>query len=353
MTLEEQILSLQSENRQLKAINSELLTRIAGLEALVMHLSKDSKNSSKPPSTDIGRKNQSLRSKSDKAPGAPKGHKGHTLKMSETPDLVEELVPDFCNCCGKSLDGSTFDLVARRQVIDIPPIVPVTTEYQCYATQCTCGHYQSAKFPQGVNSHVQYGPNIQSLALYQSYYQFIPFARLQDFFKKVCGVNLSKGTLENFIRSASKKAETLYTALHRAIIVSFFVGSDETSHKTKGRKGWFWVWQTAVVTYIVAATSRSKQLILDTFPNGLPNSIVCSDRLAAQLSTASKARQVCLAHLLRELNYLAQAEKHIWATEFKTLLSDAIKLKQAQAAYTKDDENAKWIEQRAQRLLNA
>ena len=108
-----------------------------------------------------------------------------------------------------------------------------------------------------------------------------------------------------------------------------------------------------MVTYIVAATSRSKQVIQDTFLDGLPNSIVCFGRLAAQLSTASKVKQVCLAYLLRELNYLAQAEKHLWTTEFKALLSDAIKLKQAQAAYTKDDEKAKWIEQRPRRLSNA
>ncbi len=109
----------------------------------------------------------------------------------------------------------------------------------------------------------------------------MPFARLQDFFKKVCHLSIGKGTLENIICRTAQKAEPPYQQIKKTILVSFFVGSDETSFKAKGNKHWFWVWQTALVTYIVTATSRAKQVISDCFPDGLPNSILCSDRLAA------------------------------------------------------------------------
>lgn len=346
MTEREQIVDLQGQL-------TVALTRISELEALVKQLStaKTSKNSHKPPSTDIARKNQSLRVKSDKPVGGQLGHKGNTLKMSETPDVTEKIYPGFCNRCGESLAGAAFELVARRQVIDLPPIVPVTTEFQNYGTTCSCGHHQCGSFPEGVANHVQYGKNIQSLVVYQSYFQFLPFARLQDFFKKICGVAIGKGTIENIIRRTAQKAGPVYEQLRLAIVVSFFVGSDETGFKVMGAKYWFWVWQNAVVTYIVAATNRSKQVILDCFPDGLPNSILCSDRLAAQLSTIVKGNQICLAHLLRELNYLIQAEQHDWATEFKTLLQDAIRLKQAQSAYDPNDARTLQIEQRADDLL--
>jgi transposase len=166
-------------------------------------------------------------------------------------------------------------------------------------------------------------------------------------------LSIGKGTLENIIRRTAQKAEPAYQQIKKTIIVSFFVGSDETSFKVKGNKHWFWVWQTALVTYIVAATSRSKQVILDCFPGGLPNSILCSDRLAAQLSTISKGNQVCLAHLLRELNYLIQAEEHEWATQFKILLQDAIALKQAKSAYPQNDPLVQQIQTRADQLLDS
>lgn len=354
MTTEEKLQVAEVKIVELTTLLSQALTRISELEALVRKLStpKTSTNSSKPPSSDIARKNQSLRKKSGKSAGGQKGHQGHTLEMSKTPDIKEELRPDFCTRCGESLAEASFELVSIRQVIDVPPIVPITTEYQSFGTVCTCGHHACGTFPEGVTNHVQYGRNLQSLVIYQSYFQFLPFARLQDFFKKVCHLSIGKGTLENIIRRTAQKAEPAYQQIKKTILVSFFVGSDETSFKVKGNKHWFWVWQTALVTYIVAATSRSKQVISDCFPDGLPNSILCSDRLAAQLSTISKGNQVCLAHLLRELNYLIEAEKLDWATQFKTLLQDAIALKQAKSAYPQNDPLVQQIQNRADQLLD-
>ena len=50
------------------------------------------------------------------------------------------------------------------------------------------------------------------------------------------GLKISKGTLENIIRRTSKKAENTYEQLRKVIEVSFFVGSDETGAKLKGKK---------------------------------------------------------------------------------------------------------------------
>jgi transposase len=190
------------------------------------------------------------------------------------------------------------------------------------------------------------------LAVYHSCFQYLPFGRLQDFFQKVCNLSISKGTIENIIRRTAQKAKPIYQQLQQVVAVSFFVGSDETGFKLNGKKGWFWVWQTAIVIYIVAACSRSKKVIEETFPEGLPNSILCSDRLAAQLSTISKGTQICLAHLLRDLNYLISAEQNTWTTDFKILLKDAITLKELQAAYDKNDTIVLTIQQRLDQLLD-
>lgn len=184
---------------------------------------KTSNNSHVPPSVDLSRKNQSLREKSDKSAGGQKGHQGYNLKMSSIPDQIEKTYPNFCNVCGEYLTDFSFDLLSVRQVIDIPPIKPITTEFQCFGTKCTCGHHQKGSFPQGVDNHIQYGKNIQSLAIYQNYYQFLPFARLQDFFQKICHVAISKGTIENIIRRTAQKAQPVYERLQQAIVVSFLL----------------------------------------------------------------------------------------------------------------------------------
>jgi len=223
-----------TDKEQIEDLKGQLamaLVRISELESLVLRLStvKTSKNSHNPPSIDKWGKNQSLRQKSDKPVGGQAGHKGSTLEMTATPDVTEKIYPNYCNKCGRSLEGSSFELVARRQVIDIPPIVPVTTEYQSFGLRCACGHHQCGSFPSGVENHVQYGKNIQSLVIYQSWYQFLPFGRLQDFFQKVCGVCLSKGTIENILRRSAQKARSAYEALKEVVTESPYVGSDETS----------------------------------------------------------------------------------------------------------------------------
>jgi transposase len=312
---------------------------------------KTSKNSHLSPSSDLSRKNQSLREKSDKPVGGQIGHEGHTLEMSTNPDEIQELHPSFCNTCGASLLGRPTELVARRQVIDIPPIIPVTTEYQCFSTTCTCGHHQKADFPNGVTNNIQYGPNIQTLVVYNSVYQCLPFYRLQSFLKQVTSVHLSKGTIENILRRTANKAQSTYETLRKVVEVSLYVGSDETGAKLNKSKLWFWVWQNALVTFIVAACSRSKKVIEETFPHGLPNAILCSDRLAAQLSTWTKGTQICLAHLLRDLNFLIETENTQWAIDFKALLKEAMLLKKAQTHYDKNDPKVIEIEQRADKLL--
>jgi transposase len=344
----------QERIQDLEAKLAQALTRISELEALVLKLAtaKTSKNSHIPPSVDLSRKNQNLREKSDKPVGGQKGHQGYNIKVSSTPDEIVSLYPNFCNVCGKSLTDAHFDLASVRQVIDIPLIMPITTEFQCFGTECSCGHHQKGSFPQGVDNPIQYGKNIQSLAIYQNCFQFLPFARLQDFFQKVCHVSISKGTIENIIRRTAQKAKPVYEQLQQVIILSFFVGSDETSYKLNGKKGWFWVWQNALVTYIVAACSRSKAVIEEHFPDGLPNTILCSDRLAAQLSTITKGSQICLVHLLRDLNYLIESEKTPWASDFKKLLKDAIEIKQNLSTYDKNDPKILEIEQRADQLLD-
>ena len=318
----------------------------------IKNIRKTSKNSHLPPSKDLGRdtikKNQSLREKSNNPVGGQIGHKGSTLLMSETPDEVINLRPNYCNKCGTSLLNHPSKQIGRRQLIDIPPIVPITTEYRNHEIVCDCGNCQQGSYPEGLTNHIQYGKNIQSIIIYQNVYQYVPFKRLQDFFGKIMELKISKGTLENIIRRTSKKAENTYEQLRKVIEVSFFVGSDETGARLKGKKMWFWVClprnlggQSAIVTYIVAACTRSKQVIEDTFPQGLPNSILCSDRLAAQLSTVTKGTQICLAHLLRDLNYLIEKEKTEWAKSFKQLLKDAIKLKQEQNQYKLTDKEVK------------
>ncbi len=127
--------------------------------------------------------------------------------------------------------------------------------------------------------------------------------------------------------------------------------SNSSMPPVTGKKQWTWVWQSAIITFIAVSASRGSVLINALFPNGFPFATLCSDRWKPQLKTNAKNHQLCLAHLLRELEYLIQAEKTSWANQFKELLLQAIKLKQTQKAYNKDHPQTFHIEQQLDTLL--
>jgi hypothetical protein len=94
-----------------------------------LQIKKDSHNSSIPPSKEIVKRNQSLRQKSNKKRGGQLGHKGHSLEMTDKPDEIIKLEPNFCNKCGTDLSPISANFDSRRQVIEIPPINPIYIEY--------------------------------------------------------------------------------------------------------------------------------------------------------------------------------------------------------------------------------
>lgn len=339
MHLRSQVLALEIKFMELNSKVEKLLVR------------KDSSNSSLAPSSDLFKKNQSLRTSTGRKPGGQQGHTGKTLKMVDQPDHITPIIPEYCRICSSKLDVSKAVLMERRQVMDIPPIQAEVTEYQAFAITCTCGHRQVGDFPSGVDNHVQYGPNIAALTVYHNVYQYVPFKRLQDFFVHICHLPISVGTLENIVVRMADKARPIWEEFRQTIEQSKVVGSDETGAKVNREKHWIWVWQSTFITFLAVSASRGAEMINAWFPNGFPKATLATDRWKAQLNTHALNHQLCLAHLLRDLVYLEQLEKTPWASQFRQLLLDAIQLKKTKSAYLKDDPLATDIEQRLAKLL--
>lgn len=363
MTLEEQVIELLEEVRDLKEINRKLEQRISEQDIRIAELEeqlrqsklhKNSSNSSKPPSTDIfsPKRNQSLRGASDKKPGGQPGHKGTTLQMSETPDEIIELSPDYCNKCGCSLEHEESHFVGKRQEFDIPSIQVTVKEYRCNSKKCPrCGHYQETEFPQRITNNVQYGANVESLITYLSVYQYLPFRRLKECLNHFFKLDISEGTIDNILKRMAVKAQPIYEKIKETILQSKQAGSDETSVKVNGIKHWIWVWQTELSTYITASKSRGMTAIENVFPDGLKNCILNTDRWAAQLKTKSAGHQLCISHLLRDLNFIEEVDKIDWSKRLKELLQKGLELKKQQLEYSKDNLLVMELEQELDILL--
>jgi transposase len=356
MSSEEQIKLLKEEIALLREVIIKQERRISELEELLRKskIYKNSSNSSKPPSSDIfnPKRNQSLREKSGKPTGGQLGHKGTTLQMIDNPDEIIELNPNYCNKCGCSLENEESHFEAKRQEFDIPPVQVIVKEYHRNSKKCpNCGHNQVSEFPQGISNKVQYGPNVESMVSYLSVYQYLPFKRLKECMKHYFKLDISEGTIDNILKRMSVKAQPIYDKIKETILQSKQAGSDESSVIINGKKFWIWVWQTILSTFITVSESRGTKAIDDVFPDGLENVVLTTDRWAAQLKTKSAGHQLCIAHLLRDLNFIEEVDKIDWSKRLKELFKKGLRLKKEQLEYSKNNPLVVELEQELDILL--
>lgn len=290
-----------------------------------------SENSSLPPSRDpIGfKRTQSLREKSDRPNGGQPGHKGHTKEQTALPNTTIECVPEICPECGRAIDPSGLHIAERRQIWDLPvPIAPVVTEYLRMEGTCQCGHCCKGNLPREATAPVSYGPNVHALVGYMSTLQSIPFKRMVDILNSVFGLRISQGTVSNILQRMRKKAEAEMKSIRDGIVCSGVVGADETGVKINGGQHWVWTFQTEALTYMTVDKGRGKAVIDKHFPDGLPESILVTDRHSSYFNMDVKDHQICIAHLLRNLVYLSQTVPDSdWPIKMMELLRDAIHTK--------------------------
>lgn len=315
-----------------------------------------SENSSLPPSKDpIGfKRTQSLRQKSYRPNGGQPGHKGHTKEQTAIPNKAIACIPDVCPECGRRIDPSELHIAERRQVWDLPlPIAPIVTEYQNMECTCQCGCHCRGEFPQEATAPVSYGANVHALVGYMSTLQSIPFKRMVDILNNVFGLQMSQGTVSNILQRMRKKAEKGMEAIRTSIETEEVVGADETGVRINGEQHWVWTFQTEALTYMAVDKGRGKAVIDKHFPNGLPDSVLVTDRHASYFNMEVKDHQVCLAHLLRNLIYLSQtAPDSDWPTEIMKLLREAIHIKHLSPKGIVDSKEAEKIKERLDNLMD-
>ena len=157
LLLEEQRAMLEELAEQNNALSEELREKDARIERLEERmklledrLSMNSRNSSKPPSSDGLKKPpapKSLRGKSGRKPGGQHGHPGTTLEQTSDPDVVVRHIPDRCSC-GCSLEAEAGEVVRRHQVFEIPEKPVLVTEHQVFRKRCPrCGRNVEGSLP--------------------------------------------------------------------------------------------------------------------------------------------------------------------------------------------------------------
>jgi hypothetical protein len=313
--------ALRGEGGSLRRENAELREKVAELER---RLSKNSSNSSKPPSSDGLKKpprTQSLRGKSGKKSGGQVGHKGGTLKQVANPDRIEPHKTDRCRHCRAGLTPAMITGVAKRQVFDLPEPRLEVTEHQASIYCCAdCGGRTTADFPQGVSSPARYGPRVEAVAVYLNVQQLIPEDRVAQAMQDLFGA----GRLcpASIVAWGKKKAvEWAGVAAHIAALVAKAPvrNLDETGFRVGGKLQWLHTASTPALTSYRVTEKRGE------VTEGLEGGVIVHDHFKPYYSLPGVAHGLCNAHHLRELKALIEIEKEPWARQMRDVLVDGVK----------------------------
>lgn len=283
----------------------QLQAKITKLEEQLQSTHKDSSNSSKPPSSDFPKRNRSLREKSGFRPGGQAGHMGITRPLTDAADTIVDCRPETCAGCGESLINSEGEIYGKEQVIDIPPIVPVVTEYNQIRVTCSCGVKNIGVLPHEASGVMRIGENIRSFVSYLNVTHHIPYDRLTILVSDILNVTVSEGTIGTILKKTAEQGEWLYGKIKAMVNTGSYRGSDETGVRVMGKTWWEWVWQNTKASYYVIDKFRGYGVVEGQMP-GQYHGVHIADCWSAQNNTKANKHQLCIKHkdkILTFMNY--------------------------------------------------
>ena len=306
------------------ALIERLAARVAELEALLAKPKKTSQNSHTPPSQDrkpgggVDEKNGKRRRPRPSRPGSAR-------PLSEAPDETIKRLATGCPHCAADVSGQTQTCRHRYDHIEIPPIRPHVTRIELYGGRCgACGKRFCAAPPEGMAPGTPFGAGIRALLLYLHHSHHVGFERLSRMMAELFGLTISEGAIANAFRRAQTAITTACAAIKEKLLAARVIASDETTSRIAGATHWHWVFVSVKAVLHTIAPRRAKAVAEEVLGAHRPE-VWVSDRYAGQQDLAP-AHQVCLAHVLRDVQYAIDCGDTVFAPRLRELLRWAIRI---------------------------
>jgi transposase len=293
---------------QQKAQIQDLLERVKELEEQIARLNKDSSNSSKPPSSDIVKPVKVGRrlGKKRKRGGQP-GHKKHSRKSFSPQEIDHSIEYELT---GQDAHGLVpLDEWHVIQQVTLPQKLYRVTEHRArkYLDPKT-GRIIITPLPDDVRPGGLLGADVTSMIAFMKGGCHMSYSTIERFFQEVLQLDLSRSLLDKAAKKVSQALKPAYEQLTARLPYEPYLGIDETGHKDDGKKHWTWCFQTSNYTLFHIDKSRGSCVLFDVLGEEFEGIIGCDYwggyRKFARLSDALV--QYCMAHLIREIRFLAE-----------------------------------------------
>ena len=290
--------------------SQQILTLSARVAELEAKFSKNSKNSSTPPSTSHphAKPKPDKKSKSPRKPGGQPGHAQHQRPLLP-PEQCQQIIPCLpqqCRRCGNALAGVDAQPL-RHQVWELPEIKPIVTEYQKHRLVCSCGTCTCGELPRGVPTG-QAGPRLIAFAalLMANFRQ--SKRRAAQFLSMILNQPASPGWLVSLQNRAAEAVLPAYQELAAKLADEKAPHIDESPTKEGRAKAWVWTFVAATFTFFACRTSRAADVLKELLGENFAGTIHC-DRARMYWCFGGRL-QWCWAHLIRDFQALIDSPCH-------------------------------------------
>lgn len=307
---------LTTEEGLSPALKASLETLLLLVTILLNRLGLNSKNSSKPPSTDPNRTKRP-RASNGRKPGGQHGHAGTTLQPVPDPDEINIIPIDRATLPPGEYREAGYE---SRQVIDLD-IAKFVVEWQAQVLEDSQGKRYVAPFPEGVTRPVQYGIGVKVNSVYMSQHQLIPYNRIEDHFQEQLQIPVSNGSIGNFNKEAYDRLERFDQWLRKQLASSSIVHADETGINIGGVRSWLHNASNDKYTCFYPHPKRGSEAmdemgILPEFQG-----VMCHDHWKPYYKYGT-THALCNAHHLRELERAMEQDGQQWAEQMSALLKE-------------------------------
>jgi len=311
---------LRQENRQLRDIVETLNRRIDTLEEKLAASKKNSRNSSKPPSSDIVKppKPEPKTNEADtkrKIGGQP-GHPKHTRSLftEDQINVPHNHVHPCCPDCGSEVE-LRLDLEPRRiQQIEIKEVPVIREEHRSYAVWCDeCEKIHYKPFPENVVKEGFFKERITAVVAYMKCVCHASFSTIRKYIRDVLGETVARSFLRKVIAKVTASLDSPYEELLNRLPLETIVNADESGHKDWGanpaenrHKFWTWVFRAELYVLFKIDKTRSTQVLIDVLGESF-NGVLGCDYFSSYQSYMRRfdiILQFCLAHLIRDVRFL-------------------------------------------------
>jgi transposase len=272
--------------------------------------------------------------KRGKTPGRKPGHPGSRRAM---PVQIDERKTHRAACCPEC-QGKLKRCAGMRTRIteDIPQdITPVVTEHTIHRDWCPrCKKSVEPTVPDALPGS-QIGNRVLALSAWLHYGLGKTIDHVVDVFNHHLQFPISPGGLQQQWYRLQEILFPWYEQIQQEALDAAVLHADETGWRVNGKGHWLWCFSHQRGTYYLIDLQRGRPVLAKFFRRDFAGTLV-SDFWGAYNAVVCSRRQVCLAHLLRDLKHVEQYKhpsKH-WpkfAKKLRRLIHDALRLKKRQA----------------------